>query len=73
MNRYDAIEDIKYAETYTEQINVINSIFEYFESKVCSSCKHHERCTETYGKCHRNGIPYPTEYSWFCAGWESRQ
>jgi hypothetical protein len=68
MNRYDAIEDIKYTETYTEQINVINSIFDHFESRTCESCK-----LNTYLECpcwdYNNGKPSIS----YCSEWESKR
>ena len=40
--------------------------------RTCESCKHHFSQTTNYGNCERNGTPTPTEYSWFCAGWEAQ-
>ena len=51
---------------------ITDEIYDDFESRTCESCKHHFSQTINYGNCERNGTPTPTEYSWFCAGWESK-
>lgn len=55
--------------TYTE---LVKTIYDDFESRTCDNCTHHTEATKHYGNCTRNGTPTPTEYNWFCAGFEKK-
>jgi hypothetical protein len=71
MNRYDTIEDIKYAETYTEQISVINSIFDSLGSMKCESCRHFQnKINEEEIACNYHCGFFPLKYK-YCGHWES--
>ena len=59
-------------EAYEQVAEYIDELFDEFESRTCKSCKHHFSQTTNYGNCERNGTPTPTEYSWFCAGYEAK-
>jgi hypothetical protein len=72
MTRYDAIEDIKYADTYSCQVNVINTIYDHFESRTCDNCRHFQnKINEEEITCNYHCGFYQLKYK-CCGHWESK-
>jgi hypothetical protein len=72
--RYEVDRQEKFSEFGYSFENLLHEVYDNFESRTCSNCKHLEYIEKSFKRCSEIdiNIGHITEYEFYCAYWENR-